>query len=279
MIVLRKKLLIFLILFSLVFSVVAYEKDDHDKILQQVLFGNNSSYSKQSLDALNAACYLAIDYFNDSSSGVRCRETLVKLGVKNLPGLTLINYTSNGTEHERYTHLGWNHRYGVNDIAKWEIRKNILINSVDKICKFKKNEQIKKEAFSALCYYVHILGDHENNSETTRLKRIPLTSEKGYKPNRSGKQCLDSGEPEQSNPTICNDLIFYIGRLFKGKEDSQYYRNIMNGLTKNENRFRNYEKIDIAEFRKCASEIIQLLQNNIPYLLQNEDFFKRGFGI
>lgn len=279
MIVLRKQLLVFLISFSFVFSVTAYEKEDHDKILQQVLFGNNTSYSKTNMDALNAACYLAIDYFNDSSSGVRCRETLFKLGVKNLPGLTLINYTSNGTEHERYTHLGWNHNYGSSDKANWNERKKILINSVDKICKFQKNEQKKKESFSALCYYVHILGDHEKNTETTRLKRIPLTSEKGYIPNRNGKQCLDSGEPEQSNPTICNDLIFYIGRLFNGKEDSQYYRNIMDGLTKNENRFRNNERIDIVEYRKCATEIIKLLQDNIPYLLQSEEFFNRGFGM
>lgn len=279
MIVFRKILLIFLVTFSLTFPITAYEKDEHDKILQLVLFGSNKNYSESKMDALNAACYLAIDYFNDSSSGVRCRKALVELGVKNLPGLTLINYSSNGMEHERYTHLGWNHNYGSSDKANWEERKKILINSVDKICKFKKNEQIKKEAFSALCYYVHILGDHENNAETTRLKRIPLTSEKGYIPNRNGKQCLDSGEPEQSNPTICNDLIFYIGRLFKGKEDSLYFINIMNGLTKNENRFRNYEKIDIAEYRKCATEIIKLLQDNIPYLLQNEEFFNRGFGI
>lgn len=301
--ILRKDIWIKYFIFA-VFCIVtipcyARNYNGHNKDLKKMLFGNNptATFSKKNFDLLCKAAYLTIDY-TSQPNGEECLKSLQANGIKNLPPINAITYTSNSF-HERYTHMGWDVGYrGVNDVANWNIRKTILTSTVEKIGKFNKNEKIKIDAFAALVYDIHILGDHAHNTSTTKLDRVRLTSEPGY----MGQVVSPTSDGPFNNPTLYTYLLYHTQRLFRDQKDTFEYKMLENFLNRNKDYFlksnepvlravdsttllilnndyllKSGEQVAYEDIKRLAEKTLETLSAYIPKLLAREAFFQRAF--
>lgn len=277
--ILRKNIWIkyLLLAISCIISLPCYARsyDGHNKDLKMVLFGKTpTTFSKNNFDLLCKAAFLTIDYTNQPIA----KEYIKSLrahGIKNLPKINTITFTSNSF-HERYTHMGWDVGYrGLKDKANWNIRKTILMSTVEKLGKFDKNEKIKIEAFAALVYDIHILGDHVNNSNTTRYDRVRLTSEPGYK----GQAVPPTSDGPFNNPTLYTYLLYHTQRLFREQKNTHEYKMLINFLNRNKDYFLNYSESEVPyeNIHELAQKTLETLSVYIPKLLEREAFFQRAF--
>lgn len=208
----------------------------------------------------------AIEYLNQYQN---------KLKIRNLPNVKEY-LTPGGNTHGVYTHLGWDHIYPDDDKyqgrwmirtnTRWLIRKKFLSEFLGNHFNFFLNNK-KRDSFAALLYYVHILGDHEDNDVKTAHTRIPIKSldEQINDPQWRGWYEYDTRWKPQT--TIILELNKHIPIIFRGQENTRYYRNIVNGLNGTFLPENQKEK---------ARWILGILFDNVPYLLKNESFAK-GF--
>lgn len=259
--------------FSLTTSVYAFNRDEHDKYMLDVLFKsfknveNDKSISDE-IEALECASYLTIDQYN--GNGENDLSYLKQYGVKELPtSISKIDYAS-GPYHRRATHRGWDGEttgvYNTTDKERWLIRKKILINTTDKIFDFKGNTA-KRDSFCALIYYTHILGD-----------RIADTK---YYPN---SDIIELGG-RSDNQDITHELRHHIGILFSDQSHSFKFNHVVTKLDYLDSRIAALLKKnngvlsdkDFAEYKSYAEDIMEVLIYNIPEMLKDEDFFKKTF--
>ena len=254
----------------------AHDEDGHNTDLKDILFERGCSLSQKGRENFRMLCeaaYLTLDFYNGhiSDKGKKYLDDLRKHGVNGLPkNVSEIDFSYN-SHHQRFTHMGWNYDYGIKDSAKWETRKLILINTVQHIEKFKNQEKIKIEAFAALVYDLHILGDHCGDTETSRYDRVRLTSEPGYK----GQVVSPTSDGPFNNPTLFVYLLYHTQRLFREQKGTFEYEQLLKFLDKN----RDYgeDKVDYSEIQKLAKETRKALHLYIPGLLKREKFFQRAF--
>ena len=269
------------------FSVHAFNADEHDDYMEKVLFGLNGYSEKDNekagevLQALGYASYLAIDQYSASArpGDSEKLDYLSKRHIPNLPKtIDEIDFPANGWSHRRYTHRGWNHDYGTatTDKAHWETRKEILLSTVNKELKFGflSNKILwldydeKCKAFAGLIYYTHIIGDHmatKYENVALDLQMIPLA-------NRHDENIIDDLED-----------IFKV--LFKDQKSTNEYKALLRGLNDiRENAadlvhstggLNTEEKY--TDYQQCAKDLMELMINNVPELLKNEDFFSKVF--
>lgn len=252
----------------------AHGYDTHNRELSYILFGTeyypNETKAAKTFDLLCKAVYLAVDY-TTQDNGYIYIEDLKKYGVKGLPSIESIQFAGN-QYHQRYTHLGWNNTY-VNDKANWEERKRLLTLTVEKMGNFRKEERIKIDAFSALCYEIHVLGDHIGDTESTKYTRLRLTSEPDYK----GQEVNPDSDGPFNNPTLYTYLLYHIQRLFREQKSSSEYIELIRYLNKNKDYFRYNDLKSYDEIRQLAIETKETLHKYIPELLKRETFFERMF--
>lgn len=279
--------LFILLLILIIASLFASGEEIHNNDLMLLLFGYGgytpqNTKDMEKIEMIQMALYLCIDQYNGNYSNNlnNYLDRLKRFGVKNLPAGGQIDFTA-GSEHQRYTHKGWDWKnYPVNyrgyDFQKiWELRKYILISTIEKVFNFKTNEKIKIESFAALLYYTHILRDHEGDSKSTYYDRIPIFNSPGYREHRSGANNL--------NPVIYTELLYHLPRLFNEQKDTSYYLTLVSYLLINKT--KDFPVGDTAitdeeyeEIRKIASSTLIFFQMAIPKLLQNEKYFKRTFN-
>ena len=105
---------------ALLLPALAFERKDHDKYLEKVLFmpGEYPSAAQNQVDMLESASYLAIDQYN--GKGVSDLDFLKSCGVSGLPkSIDDIDFSAS-SYHRRYTHQGWDYSYtGEKDKAHW----------------------------------------------------------------------------------------------------------------------------------------------------------------
>ena len=256
--------------------VSAWEGDEHDACLRKVLFGSNRVHNTDVLDAINDASYLAIDQFNGNGDS-QLRE-LRELGIKNLPQKEDFDFTDN-SQHRNWTHKGWVYDYEKTDRedkAHWtDVRKKILLETVNQKFDFgflsgKFGRYSKQcDAFCALIYYVHIIGDHIDNETYHRsYQEIPLVKGAG-------------------NSGIIEDLLKYSPILFKNQvEDNRTYASYITRLNdlKSEIDDIYYYPSDLedddvyAQYHECAEKLMECLQDYVPLLIAKEPFFRKVFG-
>ena len=188
--------LVIISLISFSISAFAHDKDAHDKVVKDVLFGENRAAfmgeQQEKLNYLLNAVAICLDQYNG-----KYNDELQELndgGVSGIPeSINEIDFKGN-EYHRMFTHRGWNHIYPL-DRGKWETRKTILLQTVKDVFDFHSRIKlvgflrIEKEysdqcdAFAAFLYYLHILGEYvpskeheesgEGNSATMRVM-IPL---------------------------------------------------------------------------------------------------------
>lgn len=264
----KKLVCILFICLSALHYMSAKGKEEHDADLHEVLFGKN--YNKydirirqDKLEKLDAACYMLLDYCaGQEINGRACLEKLeIDLTDKKLKQIT----TPGGRDHEKFTHLGWDEMWyhgGKNVVNAFKFRRDaIMVESVyTKI--FNDSSITPRQAvlFSQLCYYVHILGDHEHNKPTTAGDLMMLVHRPNVKKQTTVLDELIS---------ICTELfMFQDAYLLTGKlrdiRDSTRPINDSNEAGKN--------KIKIV-----ATKVLEVLKANVPDLLKDWGPFVENF--
>lgn len=287
----RKKLLIVI---AAVFAVLlstsnlqAFSAKEHNDYLERVLFGNYSSYknnseTKKIIESLENASYLAIDQNGRKTPGDQNKlDDLKDRGVK-VPKLDDLLFSISGggfEEHRRYTHKGWNFEYKPEDKAHWKsIRKKLLMDTVNKELSFGFFSNFlwfdydqKCKDFSALIYYVHVLGDFIADDYETKNDAL-----------NNMMHLADERDPDNS---LLSELSNHLKSLFADEKGDYNYRELIDGLKELEHRaasvyhtpgnLNTKEKYD--EYHDCAEAAMELLIERVPELLKKESFFKNTF--
>jgi hypothetical protein len=189
-----------------------------------------------------------------------------------------------------YSHLGWSHVYPeslgyygstIYPNKTWEVRKKLLCDALGKIFDFSIFEGTKKNSLGALFYYVHILGDHEENTIGTAHTRIPIVSmeEQGTLPWDQDRYWV----PES---TIQDELMVHLGILFASQKHTYKYQALMNEIvavnlftityiSENTDEIHGFTSSETQKER--AKYLLQILFDYCPYLLSRESFCKNFY--
>lgn len=268
-----KKIYVCLIIsFILPFSCFAHGAEIHDKYFQKIIFGDNIQLSmkeQEKIKLLNYSTRIAIDQYNSSYESEL--NYLKSKNIKTITSIKEIDFTSN-SHHQRYTHRGWNFSY-VTTTGNWDLRKQLMLDTTKELISFPSKDI--HDAFTALMYYVHILGDHEGDKISNTMHRIALGG-------RNDKiDILDELSniyipilfKNQNTEIICNKLqvinrkcAILLRRTEKGYEDRNKKRDVIE-LTEEE----------YKQYQKYAKDTLKILSEEIPILLKNEKWFTKVF--
>ena len=249
----------------------AYERKDHDALTLKILFRKyeyacNDSAVQDALSVLTSACYLTVDQFNNY--GQTYLKELIDYGVKNLPSqVSEIGFSASGRNHRNFTHRGWNFDYGGEMKTKWPIRQDILRNTVGTVFNFNGNEK-QKEAFCELLYYIHILGDHEDDTS--------------YKVSNGLK--IDVGG-RHDKVDIIHRVLDLLPVLFPDQTNTHKYRALTTNLRSINSKLdklvnsvggiNNEEKF--AQKQELVKKLIEVMSLYLPEMLKKEMFFNQVF--
>lgn len=269
---------------------------DHDKDLKLVLFGDRDYSLRgekgEAFKTIADAAALCIDQFsaNETMQSKKGDFDVLAGSVNLSVSFEDIDLNKNNVEesvtpnnHRMYTHQGWNSaKYRKKEF--WDVRKKVLLETVQQkifgnsilnsswLPDFIRNLSGPDEqcdAFCALIYYVHILGDHLEGDKPEKLEALePLAQYESL-----------------SSPGIIPELQEYLQVLFADQKTSWTFMALMQDLDtlgrKAEKVYYSPGGIDTEE--KCATnmknaeELLDLLGREVPKLLKNEDFFIKAF--
>ena len=260
-----------LIVFAMPMQLNAYERKEHDEIMLTILFRKfsyacNNADVQDELDVLKSACYLAIDQFN--SSGQKDLDILKNYKVKKLPDkVEQIGYKASGRNHRDFTHRGWNFSYTGEMAELWPKRQNVLRRAVAQVFNLKVDDP-QTESFCELLYYIHIIGDHEDD-ESYMI---------------SNGRKIDVGG-RHDNEDIIHKLLELFEVLFNDQRDSHKYRGLtanlqsidseLSKLINSEGGINSDEKFQ--KHQELVKELIDILSLYIPEMLKKEPFFNDVF--
>ncbi len=279
-------LAIIMILYAFPLSLLAYDADKHDDYLEKVLLGSNAEAilknksAKEKMEMLEAASYLTIDQVQ--GKGETELKLLRKRKVSRVPKLSDIDLTGIFLgSHRNYTHRGWDYVYIIpkgekRDKANWPVRKKLLCSTVNKVFDFGFMNELfgkvcdKGNSFSALVYYIHILGDHIYNEEySVSDLTMPLARTNA----------------DDNNQDVFWELKKHCEVLFKDQKSSQKYISFMQELDALADKARELagskggiSDKNFGEYHQCAEDLMQLLEDYVPLMLAKEDFFENEFS-
>lgn len=262
-----------------VINVSAYERKDHDDFLEDMLFKSYKNLdtdkeAKKIFELITAACYLCIDQTN--SNGKKDLELLKEYGVEGLPDDVLeIGEGMGGKNHRSNTHRGWtpkSHIYTKVVKEKWQKRKEILVNTVDKIFDFGDDTE-KCDSFCEMLYCIHIIADHLDDED--------------YKKAQNNGLKMPVADSHGNDDTIIKSLLDDFDVLFEDIKEENL--NQYNGLTTkldslnieiseivhSTGGINSEEKFD--EHKKLVENLKEALESYLPKLLRKEKFFADVF--
>lgn len=287
-------LLVFILSITFTANCLAHDdQKEHYKEIEAVLF--EKGYSKyQSEDikkyvtAIEYASALTIDQYGGSDE--KMFDQLRAWGMGGLPlFFSTIDYSEdlsgngkkiNPNTHRYLTHQGWDQE-GVRVLTKkeskfWNARRNILLGTLNSVFGFNAlgflfgyDSNEKCNSLAGIIYYVHILGDY---NEADNYKKISLL--------------IDLAGHENTDK---NDMITwlktYIEILFADQKKEEDYKELMKELdaiakdaaiivrsSGGVNTDEEFEKYD-----SYADQVMASLQNHVPKLLKQEEFFRKVF--
>lgn len=280
----KRSVAIFLLVVFVMGNAVAFAhlQPQHSADLKKVLFGDEYKYlSKDQNTAFNAIAHAAaftIDQFSSSKTQEdgtykKLLNELDELGIKaKITKFRKVDLNFevdknniSATTHRKYTHLGWDYENYPNQ-EFWLLRKQMLIDTVNWVlfnrdAKFSWIKPLYKpskqcEAFSAVIYYVHILGDHVAGDTPRKLENLePLLS-------------------------IIIELKEQLGIVFASQKNSRKYKALEDELSAfiiKVQRNYNLYGVECKINKKYAKDLLERLAEHIPKLLQEEEFFRKYF--
>lgn len=261
--------------------------DGHDQYMSWILFGSKTykdtlsatSREYKAIEALENAVALCLDQYN----GIY-EEELEELQAMHIHGLpddiSEIDFSGNSF-HRRYTHMGWDHSYAI-DKGHWEIRKTILLQTVNKVFGFQRfagkwrfvlvdkdyGYDAQCTAFAKFIYYTHVLAD------------IPDSDmDRGY----SSMIKLAEAHPSKKNPDIYYELLQILPVVFSSQTTDPAYTGLISDIKIQASNAREFIRNtpDVASeyttYQEYAEELIEKLASKIPSLLKQEPFFEKVF--
>lgn len=284
------------------------DQNEHDKDLKQALFGNRDKQlvgeEKTAFQAIADAAAVTIDQFspNDTLQWKKgtydnLQNELSDLGVQtigidfkdldlnihvwdNVKNAEAKNITANS--HRRFTHMGWKYKRYPNE-EFWKRRKSVLLQTANEVLFTRKatfsripllsgliyqpSEQC--EAFCAVVYYIHILGDHIEGDIPDKLTDLePLIQYTSF-----------------STPGIITELMEQLRVLFPNQTSTRVFSMLMQDLTdlriEVEDNCGMWGSVDTVEKcrenQKYAKKLLEILATHLPLLLQREPFFADCF--
>lgn len=290
-------------------SAVAHEKREHNSELETVLFGqsklqaitsNEKEYAEEAVSLIEDAAYLTLDQFN--GLGTNELDHLKKAHIFGIPrNISEIDFQGN-SYHRRYTHMGWNAvvlkkgdtgnsadsktkrnriAYALDkdfdykrDKANWNVRKEILLATVNKVMKFGLTSNTltgydkKCDSFASLIYYIHVIGDHLEDSSYM---------------NRSPK--MELAYVDKSDVGIIDELLDDFEVLFEDQKNSFSYKELIHQLKNLQETVRDIinrpgglgSETNYTEYHECAEQLMEILGDKLPELLEKEEFFSKIF--
>lgn len=269
---------VIIILSVILSSADASDRDVHDGYMLQVFFGKNfieENYSEKelkSINALEAASYLAVDQYN--GNGAEELKTLSDYRVPSLPkSISKIDFSAN-QYHRRYTHRGWFGPYNnedrpyPDDKAHWNMRKEILLRTTKKVFDFHDDQSHINDSLSAVIYYIHILGDHIAETDYHKMNSDMIGV---------------GGRNDQYD--IIHQLIYHFDILFTSPASTNRYNSFRSQLRLLNNEFSDLVNQDggvntsekQTAYSGLAKKLMNLLIKHVPELLQEEIYFSKVF--
>ena len=271
-------------------SVCAHTDIGHDREMETILWGNkkttvlSNEELKIKVRCLKDATSIALDQFNGTKA-IQMKN-LENYGVEGIPPLISdtiekggINFTANGLTHRKYTHLGWTYVYsGKYSDANWPKRKEIMINTVMKVLDTTDEEIC--DSFAAILYYIHILGDIQDDSiQTQRDQVIPLIDKQGisdilhYRPNKDIFLELSHYIPILFEGRISKTYLSYYSRL--KRQISKLHRKAKDLLKENKKKGtvdKNINYLTSKQLNELSEELMAIMAQNMPVLLEHSIF-------
>lgn len=267
--------------------------EGHDEILETVLFGaagrltmRRNEGRRQAINAINYASYLCID--QAGSRGEDQLDYLSDYGVPHLPALKDLQlpHSSMGA-HREHTHKGWRHAYDSSSDNYWKKRKELLLQTINKVFDFGVVDELKFmvgwfdnsscDAFAELVYCIHILGDYQegiNQAQEDMTFRLKSTV---------SNQCIPYAHrnADEGNRDLLFDLSESLQLLFDNEETGEGYSKLaakLNVIIKSARRLKSVENEDTAQaFQDNLTKLRNLLESQIPSLLESAGFFRQVF--
>jgi uncharacterized protein YdiU (UPF0061 family) len=154
--------------------------EKHDEHILRILAGNQEA---DTIIALQKAIYLTMDATEKDSKKAPEALDYLKRNCNTDKDISVKQVVSPNADHQWYTHLGWDYDYNMakvehkleDDFIKklndnFSLRKCILKSVIEEL--FPEFSSEKINSFSALLYYIHIMGDFRYNEEEKNL--IPI---------------------------------------------------------------------------------------------------------
>ena len=261
-----------------------HDKKGHDKIIESILFGKENykdtlakdSKEYEALDSLEKAVAICLDQYNGSYAA-----ELNDLNDRGIPGIPdnieKIDFTGN-QHHRRYTHRGWNFQY-TTDLAHWDMRKTLLLQTVNHVFKFKKKMVLTDrwpfmtseykdqcEAFAMFLYYLHILGDYDDAKEKKVIigNVIPLARE----------------HPGDDNEDIFWELDKVLPIIFQSSSGDVAYKGLEQDIKLLAQEARGLGELSDENFQQYCTiteDLIEKLESKAPEFLKEEPYFIKIF--
>lgn len=266
------------------FTSYSYGTDEHDRILNRVLFGNEfpslAGNKTNKLKAIDNASYLCVDQYNNSGKSELSflRNTIGVKGI--IKSISEINFSANYS-HRKFTHQGWNYKYthtlipntDIFEDVNWDRRKKILLETCKKIFDFSFSPigyDKRCDAFSSMVYYVHLIGDYQDMSESDYDK---------YKMNADKHPYMIPLYKRNDSVNILNGLEDSFKTLFSSQKSDDNYRNLLSPSLSEISKIKSRLSLECSyeEFTKICEDLIDVLQKNVPDLLKKEEFFRKEF--
>ena len=287
-------------------SSIAHTAQGHYKDMSRVLFQTTYPFINRSpqknpeqhkaIWALRYVYQVAIDQFNWSEERHNNETAFSNLsslcGIHHMPpSISIIDLPNvNSITHREYTHMGWNVPTPLHPVlgsewtSRWATRKYMILSTVEQIFNFNGSPDFwdtlfpsytqECDAFCALLYYVHLLGDHIGFSYDTYIK------ESRYMLALSGTIPGPRQYKQSSPPNIISEFIYYSYILF-GKdakflvEDLRIIGEQLNNLPQDVNGFVTEEAF--PEYKRLAEQVLNKLEHHIPRLLKTQTWWKNVF--
>ncbi len=201
--------------------------------------------------------------------------------------------TGGNGEHDKYTHLGWDHNYDYDNFPNWTndqwlIRRNILLRTVNKDLDFGAfsnklwlDYDPQCIAFCELLYYIHVLGDDISDFQKNNYLEYDLPEDTMWFAGRKGftDRYTDIAEellkimpdlfPNHAKDPAANACYKDLEDRLKDIDDEA------NTLIDSEDYKTESGYADLYEL--ADTDMREALTDNIPTLLRNEKFFSKYF--
>lgn len=198
-----KRLVLFVLLSFITFSLFCGGREQHDAWMEQALFGGElrsvtvrkgsdlvtaqkpviiddfTPMGKEKLRVIENIVALCVDDFNRGQE--KAYNSLVDYWSKNgvsFPPFNEIDYSDSPNEHEKPTHRGWEKwpkgKYGTKKKGNIGRRKQLFVDTIGCVFKTSNDEKLT----NALCQYLntlHVIGDIIEDSQKSSHSRLTIT--------------------------------------------------------------------------------------------------------